>query len=124
MTDVEDVKVVENGAAALEETVAFAKSDMQDLVDGATSEFGLQRLGVEERLGADNIHLVRAAVRAATGLRNHSWPVRSTPVRGRSSCPSGIREPAPRAEERGAPIGVSECVTLPPGRDRDLITSG
>ena len=40
MTDLRNVEVVENGTAALEDAVASVRSDLQDVVDDAGSEYG------------------------------------------------------------------------------------
>jgi hypothetical protein len=47
MTDLGDVQVVENGTAASEEAVASVKSDLLDVFDDATSEFGTQVDGLQ-----------------------------------------------------------------------------
>jgi hypothetical protein len=52
MTDLGDMLVVENGTAACEEAVASVKSDLQDVVDDATSEFGTQIDGLQTDLDA------------------------------------------------------------------------
>jgi hypothetical protein len=78
MTDLGDVQVVENGTAALQEAVASVKSDLQNVVDDATSEFGTQVDGLQagfdavqeatttaaDAPSADTLGAVKSSIRA------------------------------------------------------------
>jgi hypothetical protein len=52
MADLEDVQVVENGTAALEEAVASVRSPLENVVDDATAEFGTQVDGLQAGFNA------------------------------------------------------------------------
>jgi hypothetical protein len=52
MSDLGDVQVVENGTAALEDAVASVRSDLQDVVDDATSQYATQVDGLQASFDA------------------------------------------------------------------------
>jgi hypothetical protein len=52
MSDLGDVQVVQNGTAALEDAVASVRSDLQDVVDDATSQYATQVDGLQASFDA------------------------------------------------------------------------
>jgi hypothetical protein len=58
MSDLGDVQVIENGTAALDDTVAEVRSALQDVADDASSEYATQ---------VDHLQVSFDALQAATG---------------------------------------------------------